>query len=393
MDMLARRCFFRILPTFACLHPLLANSPSRITALRTHLHRMSGREYVFLEIETSSGHAGLGEASLPAKAKLMAEAVAWLAPHLIDKDPSGIAEHWNRLFYETNRWRDGSVLMTALSAVDIALWDIEGKRLGAPVWRLLGGSNAKPLRVYYSHWSNNLKDRSPAALAEHARKTVEEGWTAVKWVIPRHADEHTRLAQLVAEVEAIRNAVGNKLDIALEMYETYTVRSALALARALAPYDILFLEEPVWRESNHALGLVAAQSPIPLAGGEGLLHRWQFRELLEAKGAVIVQPDVLHCGGITEIRRIAALAEVYGAEVAPHMWYGPVGHMASIQSMSGIRNFFMNEWDGVNAQLLHELTNGTLPLVEQGQVRLPDRPGLGLEMNFSEWQRRFPFAA
>ncbi|MDX2268430.1 MAG: mandelate racemase/muconate lactonizing enzyme family protein [Bryobacter sp.] len=388
--MLPRRSFLPCLP-FA-LSPTLANSPSRITALRTHLSRLAGREYVFLEIETSSGHTGLGEASLPGKAKLMAEALAWLAPHLTGQDPAGIADHWNRLFYDTNRWRDGSVLMTALSAVDIALWDVEGKRLGVPTWRLLGGNNAKPLRVYYSHWSNNLKDRSPAALAEHARKTLAEGWTAVKWVIPRHPDERTRLANTVAEVAAIRDAVGDQLDIALEMYETFTVRSALSLARALAPYRLLFLEEPVWRESNFALGQVAAQSPIPLAGGEGLLHRWQFRDLLEAKGAVIVQPDVVHCGGITEIRRIAHLAEVYGAEVAPHMWYGPIAHLASLHSMSAIRNFFLQEFDGAHARLFHDLSDGTFPLLAQGHITLNQRPGLGLSLNLPAWTQRFPFA-
>jgi galactonate dehydratase len=385
--MIWRRQFLPLLSSLA----LRAASPARITGVSTHLAKHSGREFVFVELQTDVGVRGLGEASLPGKAKVMAEAVAWLGQHLKGRDPAGVEAHWNRLFYETNRWRDGSVLMTALSAIDIALWDIEGKRLGVPLWRLLGGTNEKPLRVYFSHWSAGLATRTPEAVGELAAKTVEEGWTAVKWVIPRAATERQRLEQVVAEVTAIRKAVGRKLDVALEMYETYSMRSALELARALDGLGVMFLEEPVWRESNAALGEIAAKSPIPLAGGEGLLHRWQFRELLEAKGAMIIQPDVVHCGGVTEIRKIAALGEVYGVEIAPHMWYGPVGHMASVQAMAGVKSFLMNEWDGASAKLYHELTEGTLPKVEKGHVKLPDRPGLGLEMNFGEWAKRFPY--
>jgi galactonate dehydratase len=370
---------------------MMAESPVKIIGITTHKCRMDGREYLFVEVKTDTGITGLGEASLPARVNITEAAVKWLEPRLIGRDPAGIEAHWNRLYYEENRWRDGSVLMTALSAIDIALWDIEGKRLGVPVWRLLGGNNEKPLRVYWSHWSNKLKTRTPEALGELARKTVEEGWTAVKWVIPRAENEQARLRQVVSDIEAIRKAVGMGLDVCLEMYETYSMRSALELARAVAPLKVMFIEEPLWRESNVALGTIAAQSPVPLAGGEGLLHRWQFRELLEAKGAMIIQPDIIHCGGITEIRKIAALGEVYGVEIAPHMWYGPVAHMASVQSMVGVRSFLMNEWDGYNMHLLHELTGGTLPKVVKGHVRLSDKPGLGLTMDFADCKKRFPY--
>jgi galactonate dehydratase len=381
-----RRDLLKLFPLAA-----LGASPARITAVETHKCRMDGREYLFVEVKTDIGITGIGEASLPSRILITEEAVKWAASRLIGRDPAGVEAHWNRLYYEENRWRDGSVLMTALSAIDIALWDIEGKRLGAPVWRLLGGNNDKPMRVYWSHWSNKLKERTPEALGELAKKTVEEGWTAVKWVIPRAATEQARLRQVVGDIEAIRKAVGMSLDVCLEMYETYSMRSALELARAVAPLKVMFIEEPVWRESNPALGAVAAQSPVPLAGGEGLLNRWQFRDLLEAKGAMIIQPDIIHCGGITEIRKIAALGEVYGVEIAPHMWYGPVGHMASVQSMAGVKSFLMNEWDGYNMQLMHELTGGTLPKVEKGMVKLPDRPGLGLTMDFADWKKRFPY--
>ena len=381
-----RRDLLNLLPV-----SLLAASPVKITGLDTHLCRMDGRDYLFVEVHTDSGITGLGEASLPSRVKITEQALRWLEPRLKGLDPAGVEAHWNRLYYQENRWRDGSVLMTALSAIDIALWDIEGKRLGVPVWRLLGGSNAKPMRVYWSHWSAQLKQRTPQALAELAIKTVADGWTAVKWVIPRADTEQARLRQVVSEIEAIRKAVGMSLDICLELYETYSMRSALDLARAVAPLNVMFIEEPVWRESNPALGAIAAHSPVPLAGGEGLLNRWQFRDLLEARGAMIIQPDIIHCGGITEIRKIAALGEVYGVEIAPHMWYGPIAHMASVQSMSGVRSFLMNEWDGANMRRLHDLSGGTLPLVVNGTVQLPDTPGLGVKMDFGDWKKRFPY--
>ena len=381
-----RRDLLNLLPV-----SLLSASPVKITGFDTHLCRMDGRDYLFVEVHTDSGITGLGEASLPSRVKITEQALRWLEPRLKGLDPAGVEAHWNRLDYQENRWRDGSVLMTALSAIDIALWDIEGKRLGVPVWRLLGGSNAKPMRVYWSHWSAQLKQRTPQALAELAIKTVADGWTAVKWVIPRADTEQARLRQVVSEIEAIRKAVGMSLDICLELYETYSMRSALDLARAVAPLNVMFIEEPVWRESNPALGAIAAHSPVPLAGGEGLLNRWQFRDLLEARGAMIIQPDIIHCGGITEIRKIAALGEVYGVEIAPHMWYGPIAHMASVQSMSGVRSFLMNEWDGANMRRLHDLSGGTLPLVVNGTVQLPDTPGLGVKMDFGDWKKRFPY--
>ena len=381
-----RRDLLNLLPV-----SLLSASPVKITGFDTHLCRMDGRDYLFVEVHTDSGITGLGEASLPSRVKITEQALRWLEPRLKGLDPAGVEAHWNRLYYQENRWRDGSVLMTALSAIDIALWDIEGKRLGVPVWRLLGGSNAKPMRVYWSHWSAQLKQRTPQALAELAIKTVADGWTAVKWVIPRADTEQARLRQVVSEIEAIRKAVGMSLDICLELYETYSMRSALDLARAVAPLNVMFIEEPVWRESNPALGAIAAHSPVPLAGGEGLLNRWQFRDLLEARGAMIIQPDIIHCGGITEIRKIAALGEVYGVEIAPHMWYGPIAHMASVQSMSGVRSFLMNEWDGANMRRLHDLSGGTLPLVVNGTVQLPDTPGLGVKMDFGDWKKRFPY--
>jgi galactonate dehydratase len=278
--------------------------------------------------------------------------------------------------------------MTALAAVDLALWDLEGKALGVPVWRLCGASAPKPLRVYYSHWSQELKERSRTSITELAQRTRAEGWTAVKWVVPRAPSERDRIAQAVADCAAARDA---GLDFGLEMFETFSLRSALDFTRAVAPYGPLFIEEPVLRESPQALAEVAARSPVPVAAGEGLLTRYDFRHLLDHKGAQIIQPDVIHCGGITEIRRIAALGEAYGVEISPHMWYGPVAHAASIHAMASARNFFLQEWDAVHDPVFAELTRGTALQPTQGSVTAPERPGLGIEMDWAAWDKRCPY--
>jgi galactonate dehydratase len=357
----------------------------------TRKHAIGNRDYLFVEIETDQGITGIGEGSISGRVEIVEQAVQWFTPHLAGRDPGGIEDHWNRAYYELSRYRDGAVLMTALAAIDLALWDIEGKRLGLPVWRLTGAAAARPMRVYYSHWSHSLSPRTPEGLAELAAKTKAEGWSCVKWVLPKGGTEAERLRRLTAEVEAVRRGGGPELEIGLEMWETFSVRSALEFARAVAPYKPMFIEEPVWREMPQALGELAAKSPVPLAGGEGLVSRYDFKQLLDARGAQILQPDVIHCGGITEIRKIAALGEVYGAEMSPHMYYGPVAHVASLQAMAAVRNFLIQEWDAAMEPLFTAVTRGTFPRVDKGQVTLPDRPGLGIEMDWAEWDRLYPY--
>jgi len=366
-----------------------ALAPQKAKELATRKFTLNGRDFLFLEIVTDGGIRGVGEGSLPGRAAIVEQAIRWIEPYLVGRDPGGIEDHWNRLYYQVSRWRDGSVLTTALAAVDQALWDIEGQRLGVPCWRLLGAAEAKPLGVYYSHWSQEVRERTPAALKDLAAKTRAQGWTAVKWVVPRAASERERIEQAVSDCRAAREA---GLEFGLEMWETFTVRSAIEFARAVAPFQPLFIEEPVLRETPQAIAEVAAASPVPVAAGEGLLTRYDFRNLLDHKAARIVQPDVIHCGGITEIRRIAALAETYGAEVSPHMWYGPVGHAASIHAMSSVRNFFLQEWDAVHDPVFSELTGGTHLVPAKGAVTPSGRPGLGVAMDWAQWEKRFPYA-
>lgn len=363
----------------------------KLTKLETHKASIGNRDYLFVTLETDGGITGLGEASISGRVEIVEQAVRWYIPHLIGRSAHGIEEHWNRNYYELSRYRNGPVLMTALAAIDIALWDIAAQWLHQPLWRLLGAAEAKPMRVYYSHWSQDLQPRTPEALARLAAETVKQGWSCVKWVLPKGGTEAERLHRLTQEVAAVRQGGGPTLEIGLEMWETFSARQAIEFAKAVAPYRPLFLEEPTWRENPQALGEIARQSGVALAGGEGLVSRYEFKQLLDAGGARIVQPDVIHCGGITEIRRIASLAETYGAEISPHMYYGPVAHVASLQAMAGVRNFLMQEWDSAQDRTFATITKGTYPRVENGHVTLTERPGLGLTLDLAEIARRFPY--
>ena len=370
--------------------PLFAQS-LKITAFRIHKVTLRWRDLVFLEIQTDGGLVGLGEATLETRADVVEAALRWLEGNMKGLDPASPEEHWNRNYYLLSRWRDGAVTQTALSAVDIALWDLEGKRLGVPVSRLLGGPIYKDLRAYYTHWSAGWKERTPAALESYAREARERGWTAVKWTLPTQGSEAERIRQACAELEAVRKGAGDALDIGLEAAETFSIRSAIQFARALAPYKPLFLEEPTLRENPNGLAQVAAASPVPIATGEGLYSRFEFKQLIEAKGASIIQPDVLHAGGITELRKIANLAETYGVEIAPHQCSGPIAHVASLHAMSVCRNFLLQEWEAADDAVFQDLTAGQYPVQKNGTIRVPDKPGLGISVNFAEFTRRYPY--
>ncbi|MDE3197179.1 MAG: mandelate racemase/muconate lactonizing enzyme family protein [Acidobacteriota bacterium] len=365
----------------------------KITGFDIHKVSVRWRDLMFVEVRTDAGISGLGEATLESRTDIAESVLRWLEPEYVGHDPAGPEEHWNRVYYVATRWRNGPALMTGLSAIDMALWDIEAKRLGIPLFRLLGGPIREATRVYYTHWDASIpkEKRDARSLADLAAKTREQGWTAVKYTLPQADRELERIDKDVQELAAVRGVFGSRADIALECAETFSVRSAIQFASAIAPYRPLFLEEPVWRENPAGLGEVAAKSAVPVAAGEGLFSRFEFKQLLDAKGAAIVQPDVMHAGGITEIRKIANLAETYGVEIAPHQCSGPIAHMASLSAMSVCRNLLIHEWEGADDELFREMTEGTYPAQKDGLVRLNEAPGLGITVNFAEFKRKYPY--
>jgi galactonate dehydratase len=394
-----RRSFLSNFAALAALHkiPLLANTSSpdgslKITGFKLHLTTWRWRSMLFLEIETDGGLVGLGEGTVWRRTEQVKDALEWLEPHFVGRDPAGIEDHWDRMYYQLTRWRSGAVLSTALSAVDMALWDLEGKRLGVPVWRLLGGPMHRELHAYYSHMERRAKSHEPAALADAVLAEKSRGWTAVKWATVGKGDtELERIHATCAKAKAVREATGPVFEFGIELFESFTPRSALRLARELAPYNPLFIEEPTWRENPDAMTDLALKSPVPVATGEGLVTPFEFKQLLDAKGAAIIQPDVMHCGGITMLRKIANLAELYGVEVAPHMAEGPIGHVASLMTMSVCRNFLIHEWEAEDDELFTELTDGTYPTQRNSKIPLPSGPGLGITVDFEEFKKRCPY--
>jgi galactonate dehydratase len=375
--------------------PLAAALPGKIKITGFEIHKVSvrWRDLMFVEVHTDAGITGLGEATLESRTDIAEATLRWLEPEYVGLDPAGPEAHWDRVYYVATRWRSGPALMTGLSAIDMALWDIEAKRLGVPLYALLGGPIREKLRVYYTHWDASIPagKRDIATVTDLAQRTRDQGWTAIKYTLPSAEREIERIDKDVEELAAIRKVFGAKVDIALECAETFSVRSAIQFANAIAPYRPLFMEEPTWRENPVGLGEVAAKSPVPIATGEGLFSRFEFKQLLDQKGAAIIQPDVMHAGGVTELRKIANMAEVYGVEVAPHQCSGPIAHMASMATMMVCRNFLIHECEGADNDLFVEMTEGTYPTQKAGYVRLPDAPGLGIKVNFAEFKRKYPY--
>ena len=397
MNGIDRRTLLAGLPLAAAAAlPQASTAPQRpmqmkITKLVYYRSTIRWRDLLFVEVHTDGGIIGLGEGTCHGRVDVVEAALRWLEPYVIGIDPVGPEKQWERINYHLTRWNSGIIPRTALSALDIAFWDIEGKRLGVPVWRLLGGSIHSRFRTYYTHWDAAVRSDDPDAFAERAVETMKNGWTAVKFSVPNRGTESERIATAVAILSAMRKAVGDKLDIGLEFFESLTARTAVRMAHALEPYHPLFMEEPLPRENLLEYGELAAKSPVPLATGEGQLSRSEFRPLFEVKGVSIIQPDVVKCGGITEIRKIANMAEVYNVDVVPHQCYGPVGHVASLHAMSVCRNFLIHEWEGADDELFQEATNGTYPVQKDGYVTLSDKPGLGIEFDAAQLAKRHPF--
>ena len=334
-----------------------------------------GVGWLFVKIETDAEISGWGEC-LPDKAHIQAEAVRSFEQYLIGQDPRRITHHWQSM-YRGSFWRGGAALTAAISGIEIALWDILGKSVGVPIWQLLGGAVRDRIRVY-----QHLRGNTNEELAANAKKQVASGYDAMKFCpLPKMRPiEGPRLVkEVVARVQAAREAVGDSVDIALDFHGRATPAMAIVLEEAMRPYSPLFIEEPVLPENVDALAQVAKQFKTPLATGERLFTKWGFREVLEKGAASILQPDPCVCGGIFETRQIGAMGEVYYAALAPHNPYGPINLAASLQIAAISPNFLIQEL--VDEDRLGGGCLVTPFVVENGSIALPTAPGLGVEVD------------
>jgi galactonate dehydratase len=339
--------------------------------------------WLFLKVTTSDGLTGWGEPIVEGKADTVAAAVTEMSEYLIGKDENRIEDLW-QVLYRGGFYRGGPILTSAISGIEQALWDIKGKRLGVPVHELMGGAVRDRMKVYA--WIGG--DR-PADTANEAKKKIAEGYTAVKmngteeleWI-----DSHAKIELAVEKIAAIREAVGNTLDVAIDFHGRVHKGMAKVLIKELEPYKPLFIEEPVLPENNEALLELARVSSIPLATGERMFTRWDFKQLLASGGIDIIQPDLSHAGGIWECRKIAAMAEAYDVAVAPHCPLGPIALAASLQLDFCTPNAFIQEQSlGIHynqgADLHDYLTDTGAFRYESGYVKRLEAPGLGIEIN------------
>ena len=352
----------------------------KITKLTTHI---VPPRWCFLKIETDEGISGWGEPVLEGRAASVAAVVGELADYLIGKDPFLIEDHWTVL-YRAGFYRGGGLHMSALAGIDQALWDIKGKAFGVPVHQLLGGRLRERIRVY--SWIGG--DR-PADTAQAARAVADRGFTAVKMNGTEElqfVDSHAKIDAVLARVQAIREALGPDFGIAVDFHGRVHKPMAKVLAKELEPYRLMFIEEPVLSEHAEALKDIAAQTSTPIALGERLFSRWDFKKILADGLCDIVQPDPSHAGGITETRKIAAMAEAWDVALALHCPLGPIALAANLQLDAVCYNAFIQEQSlGIHYNqgndLLDYVVDRSVFDYADGFVAIPDGPGLGIEVN------------
>ncbi|GAB6939752.1 galactonate dehydratase [Isoptericola variabilis] len=339
--------------------------------------------WLFLKIETDEGIVGWGEPVLEGRAATVAAAVEELADYLVGRDPRQVEDHWTVL-YRSGFYRGGGVHMSALAGIDQALWDIKGKALGVPVHELLGGRVRDRIKVY--SWIGG--DR-PAETAAAAREAVGRGFSAVKMNGPeelQYLDTRDKVEKVVANVSAVREAVGPDVGIGVDFHGRVHRPMARVLLDALEPYHLMFVEEPVLSEHVDGVADVLRASSTPIALGERLYSRWDFRHVLESGVVDVIQPDLSHAGGITEVRKIAAMAEAYDVAVAPHCPLGPIALAACLQLDAVAYNAVIQEQSlGIHYNTANDLLDYVVdPSVfaySDGMVDIPRGPGLGIEVD------------
>ena len=339
--------------------------------------------WLFLKIETDEGIFGWGEPVIEGRAHTVAAAVDELSDYLIGQDPLQIEKHWQAM-YRGAFYRGGPILMSAIAGVDQALWDIKGKYHDAPVHQLLGGQVRDRIRVYA--WVGG--DR-PDAIVASAKAAIAGGFKATKMNITEEmqiVDTMATVDQAVERMASLREAVGNKLDIAVDFHGRVHAPMARVLIKALEPYSPFFIEEPVLSEHLEAMAELRKNTHIPIATGERLFSRFDYKRVFTLGAADIIQPDLSHAGGITECKKIADMAEAWDIGLAPHCPLGPIALAACLQVDAVCQNAFIQEQSqGIHYNQSNDLTDYLVdPSVfhyKDGYVDIPQKPGLGIEID------------
>jgi len=361
----------------------------KITDIKTFNVFTYRTNFVFVKIETDEGISGIGEGTLEYKEHALLGAIEDIKRVLIGQDPREVERICFEL-YRDSYWRIGPVLMSAISAVEMAMWDIKGKACGVPVYEMLGGKVRDSIRMYANGWFAGAK--TPDEFAAAAVKAKEMGITAIKWdpfgksYLYMENEDFRRSIEIV---EAVRGAVGNDMDLLIEGHGRFDIATSIKIANAIKPFDPYFFEEPTPPDSLDAIAEVHRKSPVPIAAGERLYSPMQLRTFLEKGCADFVQPDMSHCGGISAVRKMAALAETYYVAVAPHNPSGPVANAAALHLAAALPGFRILEIMLTDVSWRSELTNERV-VFDKGNILIPEGVGLGLELN-EENCLKYPF--
>lgn len=341
--------------------------------------------WMFLKMYTNNGLVGLGEPILEGHTQAVAAVVHEYEEYLIGKDPRQI-EHHVQALYKGGFYRGGPIMLSAISGIEQAMWDIKGKYYNCPVYEMLGGKCRDKIRMY-SHIkvAGTAGDFPVESMLKMADQRLSEGYTALKYsIIPPmqfiETPESTRLH--IERFRRVREHIGEKIDLAIDFHGRVSPAMAVRLAEGLAPYMPMFIEEPCLPENVDCMAAIARSTSIPIAAGERLFSKYAYRELMEKQAVKIVQPDLCHVGGIFEGRKIASLAEMYYAAIAPHNPLGPVSLAACLQLDACTPNFLVQEHPG-NADR-SDLGVGYIkePFeIKNGYIEVPSKPGLGVELD------------
>ena len=386
-------------PAFPALPP--AAGRLKITGMKTFgvtIDRTSDRPYVFVKLETDAGLVGWGEATLEGKAGAVLATLDDLKPFVLDMDPMRVEHHWQAMYVHAF-YRAGPILGSAIAGIDQAMWDIRGKALGQPAYKLLGGPlNPRGVRGYY-----HLRFGPPGApfkeqVANASREAEANGVTAFKTGIPgvyEWIDTHARIREAVDRITTIREGMGDRVDIGVDFHAKTSPSVAVQICKELEPLNLMFVEEPCPPENVKAMRRISERTTVPIATGERLVGHYACRELIEQKVVDIIQTDINHVGGVSPLWKTGAIAEASGIRMAPHACEGPIGSIATLHVDAATPNFFVQE-----------ICSGTTPVEKDriweewmgfpamrmvdGYFPLPDKPGLGFELS-EDALKPYPF--
>lgn len=361
----------------------------KITDIKTFNVFTFRTNFVFVKIETDVGISGIGEGTLEYKEHALLGAIEDIKRVLIGQDPRQVERICHEL-YRDSYWRVGPVLQSAISAVNMAMWDIKAKACNVPVYEMLGGKVRDSIRMYANVWFSGAKTPDEFAAAAVAAK--EKGVTALKWDPFGKAYmymDNKDLSYSLSIIEAVRGAVGNDVDLLIEGHGRFNIATGIKIANELKQFNPMFFEEPTPPDSFDAIAEVRRKSPVALAAGERVYSLTQFREFLDKGCADFAQPDMSHCGGISAVMKMAAMAEPHYVSIAPHNPSGPVANACALHLAAAIPGFRILEICLTDVSWRKELTNERV-VFDKGNILIPEGIGLGLELN-EENCMKYPF--